>query len=125
MEEVDEPFDKDLLNISHNKILWRLEDESGSESYNILFSCFRFGQAWDSLCPGEEGGHQDHQQGEAERVSAAEGGEGDRHHEADRASERAVSVRCLREQKIFVPGAGACEWRRIIWLSGQEGETHS
>ena len=51
---------------------------------NPIHVCFRSGQAWNSLCDGEEGGHQDHQQGQAQRECPAEGREGDRHHEADR-----------------------------------------
>ena len=60
-------------------------------------SLFRPGEAGYPLRDGQEGGHQDHQQGEAERVRAAEGRAGDCHHEAHRASERPLAVRCLRE----------------------------
>ena len=68
-------------------------------------SIFRPGEAGYPLRDGQEGGHQDHQQGEAERVRAAKGGEGDRHHEADRAPERVVAVRRVREQEVPLPGA--------------------
>ena len=81
---------------------------------------FRFGKAWDTLCAGEEGGHQDHQQRKVERVRTAEGGEGDCHHEVDRAPERVVSVRRVREQKIPVPGPGACQRRGTVRLPRQE-----
>ena len=60
-------------------------------------SLFRPGEAGYPLRDGQESGHQDHQQGEAERVRAAEGRAGDCHHEAHRASERPLAVRCLRE----------------------------
>ena len=66
------------------------------------FFCFRLGQSWNSRGSGEEGGHQDHQQGEAVGVGAHQGGAGDRHHEAHRASSRSRTLRCLREQEIPV-----------------------
>ena len=47
-------------------------------------SLFRPGEAGYPLRDGQEGGHQDHQQGQAQRECPAEGREGDRHHEADR-----------------------------------------
>lgn len=62
----------------------------------------RSGEARHPLRAGQEGGHQDHQQGQADRVRAAEGGEGDRHHEAHRAPQRARAIRRLREQEIPV-----------------------
>ena len=40
---------------------------------NPIHVCFRSGQARNSLCDGEEGGHQDHQQGEAQRIRSTEG----------------------------------------------------
>ena len=82
--------------------------------FNPIHVCFRSGQARNSLCDGEEGGHQDHQQGEAERVRAPEGREGDRHHEADRAPERPLAVRRLREPEVPLLGPGARQWRRAI-----------
>ena len=109
-------------------------------------SLFRPGEAGYPLRDGQEGGHQDHQQGEAERVRAAEGRAGDCHHEAYRASERPLAVRCLREPEggtnipsetletfitnamlfsVPVPGAGAREWGRTVRLPRQEGPPHA
>ena len=63
-------------------------------------------QAWDALRAGEEGGHQDHQQGQVDGVGAAEGRAGDRHHEADRAPPRPRTLRRLREQEVPVSAEG-------------------
>ena len=70
--------------------------------FNLIHVCFRFGKARHSLCDGEKGGHQDHQQGQVDGVGAAEGRAGDRHHEADRAPPRPRTLRRLREQEVPV-----------------------
>lgn len=54
-------------------------------------------------------------------VCVRAGGARNRHHEADRPSARARPVRCVREQKVPVPGAGARVRRRAVRLSGEEG----
>jgi hypothetical protein len=41
--------------------------------YNILFSCFRLGETGYPLCAGQEGGHKDCQQGEAQRECPTKG----------------------------------------------------
>ena len=82
--------------------------------FNLIYVCFRFSKTWYSLCDGKKGGHQDHQQGEAERVRTPEGREGDRHHEADRAPERSFAIRRLREPEVPLPGPGARQWRRAV-----------
>ena len=78
------------------------------------FFYFRFGKAWHTLRDREEGCRQDHQQGEAKRVCAPESREGDRHHEADRAPERPIAVRRLREPEVPLPGPGARQWWRAV-----------
>ena len=79
----------------------------------MVSSYFRFGKAWHSLRDREEGGHQDHQQGQVDGVGAAEGRAGDRHHEADRAPARPRPLRRLREQEVPV----SVEERRFYSLS--------
>ncbi len=48
--------------------------EKKAHFMNLFFCLFsRPGKAGDSLCPGQEGGHQDRQQGEAQRERSAKG----------------------------------------------------
>ena len=65
----------------------------------------------------QEGGHQDHQQGEAVGVGSNEGGARDRHHEADRAPARPRALRCLRKQEIPVsPMTVGLFWDMFIFI---------
>ena len=94
MKKVIEPFDiliRHTLNVELN-LYETYETHFTRENFleikknvalRIAMSLFRPGEAGYPLRDGQEGGHQDHQQGQIDEFSAAKSGERDRNHEID------------------------------------------